>query len=303
MFEEYVWDDAPDFKDPKATQEVEPLITRMLEYGKPYYVPNEDAWYISKYKDIDTILRDRTTSSDRLGWFYKRLPKEKQAFIDPLYKVLRRWLINVDEPDHKPIRSSMQKAFTSSIVKSWEEWLQKASDDLIGKLVQNQEIEVVSQIALPIPILLICEMLGIPENETDIAKDHYRDIVQFIDQSNDPQIAMAAIKSNAVLNEYFTNKLKSVDKMADVNLMKYLSNLSEDISAEDIAANSSLLLGAGHETTASLIAALVMMTYRDRDLLESLKASPEKIDALIEESSTLPTRPTNKSHHSTRLRN
>ena len=73
----------------------------MLEYGKPYYVPNEDAWYISKYKDIDTILRDRTTSSDRLGWFYKRLPKEKQAFIDPLYKVLRRWLINVDEPDHK----------------------------------------------------------------------------------------------------------------------------------------------------------------------------------------------------------
>ena len=131
----------------------------------------------------------------------------------------------------------MQKAFTSSIVKSWEEWLQKASDDLIGKLVQNQEIEVVSQIALPIPILLICEMLGIPENETDIAKDHYRDIVQFIDQSNDPQIAMAAIKSNAVLSEYFTNKLKSVDKMADVNLMKYLSNLSEDISAEDIAAN------------------------------------------------------------------
>ena len=95
---------------------------------------------------------------------------------------------------------------------------------------------------------------------------------------------MAAIKSNAVLSEYFTNKLKSVDKMADVNLMKYLSNLSEDISAEDIAANSSLLLGAGHETTASLIAALVMMTYRDRDLLESLRASPEKIDALIEES-------------------
>ena len=80
MFEEYVWDDAPDFKDPKATQEVEPLITRMLEYGKPYYVPNEDAWYISKYKDIDTILRDRTTSSDRLGWFYKRLPKGKAGF-------------------------------------------------------------------------------------------------------------------------------------------------------------------------------------------------------------------------------
>ena len=105
----------------------------------------------------------------------------------------------------------MQKAFTSSIVKSWEEWLEKASDDLVGKLAKGKEIEVVSQIALPIPILLID--VRDSQNETDIAKNHYRDIV---DESNDPQIAMAAIKSNAVLHEYFGNKLKNVDKMADV---------------------------------------------------------------------------------------
>ena len=106
---------------------------------------------------------------------------------------------------------------------------------LKGKLAKGKEIEIISQIGLPIPIMLICEMLECLRMMADIAKNHYRDIVNFIDESNDPQIAMAAIKSNAVLHEYL-NKLKNVDKMADVNLLKYLSNLSEEISDDDIAA-------------------------------------------------------------------
>ena len=287
MFEEYVWPDAPDFQDPATTQNLDHALQKMLDYGKPYYVPKEQAWYIVRHEDIESVFRDKTTSSDRLSGYFGRLPPDKQAILEPLFNDLKRWLIFVDEPDHKRVRSPMQRAFTSSIVKSWDDWLNTCSEKIILKGIENGNFEIMQQLAQPLPLMLICEMLGMPEDDGMEIKGHYEAIGTFIDNSTDPAAAAEALKANGILNNYMQETLSEARNRADLNLLKVLANIqaeNRDVSDQDLVVNGVLVLGAGHETTSSHIASTIMMAYEDEELLASVGDSPKVRQALIEES-------------------
>ena len=94
---------------PRNNAKPRPRITEDARLWKAVLRTQEQAWYIVRHEDIESVFRDKTTSSDRLSGYFGRLPPDKQAILEPLFNDLKRWLIFVDEPDHKRVRSPMQR--------------------------------------------------------------------------------------------------------------------------------------------------------------------------------------------------
>ena len=149
-------------------------------------------------------------------------------------------------------------------MKSWDDWLNTCSEKIILKGIENGNFEIMQQLAQPLPLMLICEMLGMPEDDGMEIKGHYEAIGNFIDNSTDPAAAAEALKANVILNNYMQEKLSEARNRADLNLLKVLANIqaeNRDVSDQDLAVNGVLVLGAKHETTSSHIASTIMMAH------------------------------------------
>ena len=286
IHKQHIWSDAPNFRDPSVMLDPNPHYERMFERGSPFYVPHEQTWYIFDHAHITAILKDKGSSANRFGNYLSQMPTEKQTLLRPFFENLGRWLTFIDDHDHRRLRAPLQKAFTSKIVAQWEHWLRHSAQTIIRQLQDKEEFDVVAQIALPLPRLLICEMLGIPPEDSRRIKGHYWDIVAFFDRSTDPVIAQKALQSNALLSTYMHQRITQARKHGGSNLFTYLLALQKenaDFCDQDLAANAILLLGAGHETTTSLIASATHLLYDNPQWKEEAQKHEHIRERIIEE--------------------
>lgn len=286
IHEQYIWNDAPDFRDKKVMQDPIPHYKRMFELGRPYYDPVDQVWYVFSFDHVRRVLRDKNNSVNRFSGYLQRMPPEKQQVLQPFFDNLGRWMTFVDDDAHRKLRVPIQKAFDSKILITWKHWLERTTKVLVELALQRDEIEFVSQIAEPLPLLLICEMLGIPESESRSIKKHYEAIVAFFDHSTNPEIAQNALISEQVLRTYMQGRIEHARCSSVSTLMTILVALQEeeaDLTDADIAANATLILGAGHETTTSLLGTAIWLTYQHEEWIEKVAQDEVFRDGLIEE--------------------
>jgi pimeloyl-[acyl-carrier protein] synthase len=223
---------------------------------------------------------------NRFSGYLARMPKEKQVVLRPFFENLGRWMTFIDDDTHRTLRTPVQKAFDSSILKRWEAWLERTTKCLVEESLGSSQIEFMSQIAQPLPLLLICEMLGIPEEDSQKIKNQYRDIVAFFDHSTDPVIAGKALQSEAILRTYMHQRIEHARSSSMSTLMTLLVRLQEeeaDLSDDDIAANAILILGAGHETTTSLLGTSVLLTFAKKEWVRMVAEDESFRNGMIEE--------------------
>lgn len=284
--EEYVWADAPDFRQESVMQDPIPHYHRMLARRKPFYDPQDQVWYVFTWEGVRKVLRDKSSSVNRFTGYLERMPPEKQAVLRPFFTNLGRWMTFIDDAEHKRLRRPVQRAFDSKILVQWEEWLERCCDELVELALQKDSFECMSAIAEPLPLLLICEMLGIPDSDRKTIKDHYAAIVAFFDRSTDPVIAKNALQSEAILRSYMQQRLVHARSSSTATLMTLLARLQEeeaDLSDEDIAANAILIVGAGHETTTSLLSTALWYIFQNREWIDRVANDEAFRNGIIEE--------------------
>ena len=224
------------------------------------------------------LLADRRLSkdSDALQKEIKRQLAELGSTQTDLAGMFGPSMLNSDNPKHARLRALAVKAFNSRAVQALAPRIEEITTELIDRLPVNTQIDLVEALAVPMPLHIIGEVLGVPEQD----RARVRTLIETM-MSMDPEISQPA---SDALGGYF-HALLTGDTLDEGSLFGALVAADDDgdrLTHDELIAMAFLLVVAGHETTASLIAN-VAHDALDNGLWEKAAADPGLVPVLVEE--------------------
>jgi cytochrome P450 len=272
--------------DPANRADPYQLYGRCREFG-PMAIPAATTVVFAGYSECDEVLRSPHAATDRLkSTMVQRQIAEglvqPRPFGDPAFLFL-------DPPDHTRLRGLAQKAFAPKVIKALESEIVAMVDDLLDRV--DGSMDVVADLAHPLPVAVICRLLGVPiADEPQFSKAS-----ALLAQSLDPFIALTGesaagaderLQAGHWLRGYLRDLIESRRSSPGDDLISALIAAEENgdqLTSGEIVATCNLLLIAGHETTVNLIANATLAMLRDRQHWSALAADTDNAAAIIEE--------------------
>lgn len=245
------------------------------------HVPNRvDMWVVTRYEDVKVALTAPEVSKDsvRLRELVEKLSPPGRPQFD---EALSAHMLNSDPPQHTRLRKLVAKAFTPRRVETLRPRIESVTAELLDRLEQGGEVvDLMETMAFPLPITVICELLGVPEADQ---ADFRRWSNSLLGNANEPE---QQAKDSQDLAAYLVGLIESKRATPTDDLLTDLIQVSEDnesLTQGELVAMSFLLLVAGHETTANLIGNGVRALLEHPEQLAELRAKPELIHNAVEE--------------------
>jgi cytochrome P450 len=239
----------------------------------------------SRHAEASLVLRDR-----RFGKDYVERTKRRygpQIMEEPVFRSMSHWMLQQDPPDHTRLRGLVVKAFTARRVEDMRPRIQHVVDQTIDRIAGQGHMDLIEDFAFRLPVTIICDMLGIPEEHREVFYTSSRDGGRLLDPV---PLTKAEIEqanaSNAMAQMYFQQLFELRRRNPGDDLTTQLVQAEEDgskLSNEELTANIILLFGAGHETTVNLIGNGLLALHRNPDQLALLKANPDLMTNAVEE--------------------
>jgi len=251
----------------------------------PVHIAPHGLYLISRHSDVSGVLRDKRFGKD----FVERTTRRYGPKImeEPIFRSMSHWMLQQDPPDHARLRGLVVKAFTARRVEDMRPRIQEVVDQTLDRVVPRGSMDLIEDYAFRLPVTIICDMLGIPEEHREVFYSGSRDSGRILDPV--PLTPEDIAKSNAAYmmsQMYFQQLFELRRKQPGDDLTTQLVQAEEDgskLTNEELTANIILLFGAGHETTVNLIGNALLALHRNPDQLALLKARPELITGAIEE--------------------
>ncbi|MBM3646355.1 MAG: cytochrome P450 [Alphaproteobacteria bacterium] len=271
--------------DPDFIVDPYPYYRRLREAAPVLRTP-QGFWLITRYHDVALALRDKRFGKDFAGNIQRRYG-DLARMKEPAIANLARTMLVLDPPDHTRLRGLVIKAFTARRVADMRPRIRKIVDDQLDRVIDKGEMDVMRDLAHRLPVIVICDMLGIPEAHR----------APFLAGSNvNGRILEPVPMSRAELDQanlatqmagvYFRQlcELRRREPQDDLTTeLVRAEEAGDKLSAEELEANIGLLFGAGHETTTNLIGNGLLALHRNPDQWERLKADPSLIPNAVEE--------------------
>ena len=245
------------------------------------------AWLVTRYTDVLAGLHDARLSSQRSHTLTAALPRDVQSEFATFNQIFSRWMLFLDPPAHSRIRGLLNKEFTPHMIQRMRPRIDRVVNSLLDDVAGKSEIEFMTEFANPLPVRVIAEMLGIPsEDQRDfqIWSDALADF--FGNASSSLEAARRAQDSLVSLTEYFRALLpeRRANKGDDlVSLLLRVEEEGEVLTGDELLAQCSLLLIAGHETTRNLIGNGLLVLLQHPDQFARLKENPSLINSAVRE--------------------
>ncbi len=240
-----------------------------------------DAWIVSRYDDIVAALKDPRLSSDIMRM---RAQGGGQRWLPRPFKILAKTMVTTDDPDHARLRNLVHKGFTPSMVEQMAQRVQQITDELLDKLEGRDTVDLLADFALPLPIIVISEMLGVPEKQR--AKFR-RFMLHLLDGPPGGFWRLITGLSNNLRMLRYLDRLINLRRVEpDNGLISALVRAEQSgdrLSQDELIGMVFLLLLAGHETTVNLIGNGTLALLDNRDQLERLAANPGLNRTAVEE--------------------
>ncbi|WP_050628402.1 MULTISPECIES: cytochrome P450 [Bradyrhizobium] len=272
-----------------------PLAPEFIRNPYPYYerlrrldpmhVNAHGAFVASRHAEASLVLRDKRFGKDYVDRTIRRYgPKIME---EPVFRSMSHWMLQQDPPDHTRLRGLVVKAFTARRVEDMRPRIQHIVDETLDRIIPQGRMDLIEDFAFRLPVTIICDMLGIPEEHREAFYNGSRDGGRLLEP-----VPMTAeeIKQgnagNAMAAMYFHQLFELRRKQPGDDLTTQLVQAEEDgqkLTNEELTANIILLFGAGHETTVNLIGNGLLALFRNPDQLALLKANPGLITNAIEE--------------------
>ncbi len=235
-------------------------------------------WILSRHEDIDAILRDyRRFGNDRASTRDANLRFDPDEPRSMLYR---------DPPDHTRLRSLVSRAFTPNAVGALRPRVEKIADDLLDRLHGADSFDVIDAIAYPLPVSVICEMLGVPREDRGPFREWSNDASLSIEPLLDDRRVARSMDTLTRLREYFSDlaERRRADPGDDlISVLTQIEDEGDSLSHEELQLMLVLLLVAGNETTRNLVGNGLFALLRNPEQLDRLKRDPELIGAAVEE--------------------
>jgi cytochrome P450 len=200
---------------------------------------------------------------------------------------MSNWMLQADPPDHTRLRGLVVKAFTARRVEDMRPRIQQIVDQTIDAVIDRGHMDLIEDFAFRLPVTIICDMLGIPEDHREVFYKSSRDGGRLLDPvPMTPEEIAKGNAANMMAQMYFQQLFELRRRSPGDDLTTQLVQAEEDgnkLTNEELTANIILLFGAGHETTVNLIGNGLLALHRNPDQLALLKARPDLITNAIEE--------------------
>jgi cytochrome P450 len=196
----------------------------------------------------------------------------------------KRHMLNADPPDHTRLRGLVSRAFTARRMESLRGRIQEITDDLLAAMPATGTVELIDSFAFPLPITVICELLGVPPE----GNEHLREMVSgLVGNAYFPDRVHLAEAASNQLDAFMMGLLAAKRKEPGDDLLSALIAAREDewpkLNEEELIGVTFLLVIAGHETTVNLISNGVVALLRNPDQLAILRSDPGLLPQAIDE--------------------
>jgi cytochrome P450 len=242
---------------------------------------------VVRYDQVAALLGDRRLSSARAGGILKPLGADVRERCPLVERTLRGIVAFRDPPDHTRIRTLLASTFSARMVKRVADMIERISARLLDAVATAGETDLHHAYSYPLPAMVVGAMLGIPEGDLDRFKSWAQDIV-FLVGSGSPtgQLALAAEGHFAEMREYLRALVAA--RRADpgdelLSAMIAAADQEDRLSEDEIFANATFLMTAGHETATNMLSNAVLTLLRHPDQLERLRLDHALIPSAAEE--------------------
>jgi cytochrome P450 len=198
-------------------------------------------------------------------------------------------MLDRDPPDHTRLRGLASKAFTPRVVEALRPRIQQIVDDLLAGVEPRGGMDLIEEFAYPLPVIVICEMLGVPVEDHERFKGWSLDLARGLDSvllGPDSEVARRSGAAREALTEYFRGLIgtRRVSPRADLlSALIAAEEAGDRLTEHELLATCILLLVAGHETTVNLIGNGTLALLRHPDQLRRLRENPGLIAGAVEE--------------------
>src|SRR5580700_4988296 len=229
------------------------------------------AWLITGYAQARAALTDPRLLKMPRGW---------RPDPDSPFAALDMHMLNSDPPDHERLRKLVNKAFTARRVEQLRPRITAITEELLDDMSARQEVDLLTAFAFPLPVTVICELLGVPVADRDQFRAWSATIVSETVSSGVAQAHLTAMTG------YFRNLLAARRREPADDLLSALISARDDtdrLSENELLSMAWLLLVAGHETTVNLIGGGVLALLLHPGELARLRADPALLGGAVEE--------------------
>lgn len=271
-------------------QDPYPTYARMHQEGPLHYVEvggKWAVWSIFSHADCSSIAKDPRCSAKRAHQMLLPLPLSRQSEFNELARMLSLWLIFMDPPEHTRLRKLLNKGFSPEAVERLRPQIESIVGQMLKPLHHGSEIDLMRQFANSVPVRIISELLGVPQELHDTFVGWSRAIAVFRGNPNRTvEQARAAQDALFALTDFFRKTVAERRRNKGNDLISLLIDIEEEgevLTEEELYAQCIALLFAGHETTRNLIGNGIYTLLRHPKETAELREDPAIIRSAVEE--------------------
>ncbi len=270
--------------DPEVLANPYPLYRRLRSEAPVHWDPYLHAWVVTRYADVVTVLHHFSAN---------RTPTPEQfaamglSELGPIAQMMTRQMLFMDAPAHTRLRGLATMAFTPARVEVLRSHIRSILDDLMAPLLRAGRMDVIGDLAAPLPAIVTAEMLGVPTSDCDRLKAWSADFAEVLGNfQHNPDRASRTLKCVEEMTVYFREAIRRMKAEPRAGLINSFMTAELDgdrLTEDEIIANCIVTMVGGQETTTNLIGNGVLSLVRHPHQLQRLRKDLSLIPSAVEE--------------------
>ncbi|MFD5714468.1 cytochrome P450 [Streptomyces pharetrae] len=274
--------------DPAFLADPYPAYAELRARGRVHHYEPTNQWLVPHHADVSALLRDR-----RLGRTYRhrfthedfgRTPPPPEH--EPFHTLNDHGMLDLEPPDHTRIRRLVSKAFTPRTVERLGPYVEALAGELVDGLVRRGGGDLLAEVAEPLPVAVIAEMLGVPESDRAPLRPWSADICGMYELNPSEETAAKAVRASVEFSDYLRDLIAARRKEPGDDLISGLIAAHDEgdrLTEQEMISTCVLLLNAGHEATVNATVNGWWALFRNPDQLAALRADHSLVPSAVEE--------------------
>ena len=292
-----------------------PFYEQLRKYDPIHWDEEMGFWVFTRYAEIDSLYTDeRFSRAQGLMRNFQRLSEAERQIVEPVYHSFSKTVFYADPPYHTHLRGLMNHAFTPRRVERLRPYIQSVVNELLDAACRKAGmVDVIHDLAYPLPVMVIAELLGLPASDRDRFKQWSDDLFAILGtvRQKPAHLLERATHSLDEMTAYVKELSRKRRDEPQDDLLTALLSVTEDdslacpyphdssgqavgqlirdrdasstLTGEELVSNINILLSTGHETTTHLIGNGILALLQHPDQMERLQTQPELLTSAIEE--------------------
>ncbi|MFH8616741.1 cytochrome P450 [Streptomyces sp. NPDC017979] len=265
-----------------------PAYDALRAAGRVHWFEPTRQWLVPHYADVSALLRDRRLGRTYLHRFtheeFGRTPPPPEH--EPFHTLNDHGILDLEAPDHTRIRRLVTKAFTPRTVAALEPTVRRLAAELVAGLVERGGGDLLADVAEPLPVAVIAEMLGVPEPDRHLLRPWSADICGMFELNPSRETAQKAVTASLEFSAYLRELIakRRTDPGDDlISALIAAHDEGDRLTEQEMVSTCVLLLNAGHEATVNTTANGWWTLFRHPEQLAALRADHALLPTAVEE--------------------